>query len=232
MAVTTPYSRIAGIFLFIAFALIARHFFILFFQALFIAVSIIFFDMKFGTRCIRRMAALIPLLLFIVVFNGMRGGGEVFLQRGPLIVMKQGVFRGLYFALMVMELYLLSRALTETQPERLLSTLHTLNNIVTGKKRSTRRTDETGGLIIMLYYVMRIFYNTYSELNVIFKRGLPVRTRTLLFIRTVFSSSEAEYRRASEHELEIVRPVPGDILAFFINAALLISAVFAARMTG
>jgi energy-coupling factor transporter transmembrane protein EcfT len=173
MARTTPYSQLANILLFVPSVLIIDHFILLGLQtAVFLCA---FFQFKLRYQHIRpaQMLHLLPIILFICLLNAMKGGGEALLRVGPFLVTRQGLMRGAYLAVFILELYFMSRILTDAYEQRiLLQALSTIDGkLHRGKKH--------GELMVLLYYIVRIFKNSYGELRVLFRRGQSVRLRVL-----------------------------------------------------
>jgi energy-coupling factor transporter transmembrane protein EcfT len=154
----TPHSLILSIPIFIFFALINVTHVTLILQAFFLGIAVLLCG--FSLRGMRFLP-LLPLLLFIFVFNSFRGGGEILFRAGPLIIMQQGVGRGLYYALFVMELFTMSTILTRSFTEHdLVSALYTINRLFS-RGKGAQDPARTGGFALMLFYILRIFHGAY-----------------------------------------------------------------------
>ncbi len=220
----TPYSLILSIPIFIVFALINVNHVNLIVQAFFLGLAVLLCG--FSLRGMRFLP-LLPLLLFIFVFNSFRGGGEILFRAGPLIIMRQGVGRGLYYALFIMELFTMSTILTRSFTEQdLVSTLYTINRLFS-RGKSAREPARTGGFALMLFYILRIFHGAYTELGIFFKKSSrSFRERTLLFVHILFRQAMHDYERADAFSPEVLKPRSGDVVFVLSQILFLVSAVF------
>lgn len=220
----TPHSLILSIPIFIVFALINVTHVTLILQAFFLGIAVLLCG--FSLRGMRFLP-LLPLLLFIFVFNSFRGGGEILFRAGPLIIMQQGVGRGLYYALFVMELFTMSTILTRSFTEHDLgSALYTINRLFS-RGKGAQDPARTGGFALMLFYILRIFHGAYTEIGIFFKKGSrSFRERTLLFVHTLFRQAMHDYERADVFSPEVLKPQSGDVVFVLSQIFFLVSAVF------
>lgn len=109
------------------------------------------------------------------------------------MVVKQGVFRGLLYTAMIVQLWLMSKLLTIGFSERQLL-------------RSASSLSKTGGkfgIFLVLYYILRIFHNTYIEIKSLFsgtRKG--IKERTVRFLVHAFERAEEDYDRLEDDLLK------------------------------
>jgi energy-coupling factor transporter transmembrane protein EcfT len=230
----TPYSQIINICIFIPIALLDLNPYVLAFQVLVLLICMPLFRMRLDGFRTRYFLYLVPLILFIVVTNSFRGGGEIVFRAGPFMLMKQGVLRGLYYTAIILELYVMSNFLTRSFSERILvSTFYTMG--VALKRGTSKEAMKTDGFAVqfalMLYYILKLFHSTYAEMKIIFNRrsysrnNYSLRRKIILFIHTVFTKSVQEYGRAEKMNLIGVVPRTPDILFVLLQTVLLAAAL-------
>jgi hypothetical protein len=221
MAKTTPYSQIAGIFIFASLAPFTNSSLTLVLQGVFIAAAVFMFRLRLGKLRPRQFIHLVPLVLFVLVLNALQGGGEIVLRSGPVMVTRQGIFRGIFLSTYILELFLMSRLLAEAHEKNtILNALQTMEGRMrrmvklrtagSGNRRGyvdRDRHGDRGGYLVLLYYVLMLFGNTYGELRLVFRSGAgpggpgrpgrknkeSLRIRVLRFFRSVFYRSLREY---------------------------------------
>jgi hypothetical protein len=208
--------------IFIAAVLLERTPLTLFFQALFLALSAVFFTVDPKVLRWKRLLSLIPLLLFVILFNAFRGSGEILFRAGPLMFMRQGVWRGVYYAAFVLELWVMSGFLTGFEELELISALHAIG-------RFWKRKEETGSddasISFMILSVLKLFHSTYAELRRFFERGSgSLSKRTLLFIAAVFRKAEEGYEQSACVHPQPLRPLIADYLFVTVQTAFLVAA--------
>jgi uncharacterized membrane protein len=226
----TPYSPFINILIFIPYIIITTSYIAIVFQAVFIPVTTYLFRIQIRDLRLKQLFYLIPVLLFILIFNSFRGGGEIVFRAGPLIVMAQGILRGLFYATFVTELFFMSRVLTKSfNEEELISMLYSMND--TFHRRKSKRGDqitrvnEIPGFVLILYHILKIFHNTYAELRVFIKGGTgPLREKTLRFIRTVFMKSAGDFVMHSKTNISKMKPRGLDWLHVGLQVSFLVSA--------
>jgi energy-coupling factor transporter transmembrane protein EcfT len=231
----TPYSQIINICVFIPVALLNLNPIVLAFQALLLLTSIPLFHMSLEGFRGRYLLYLIPLILFIIITNSFRGGGEIILRAGPFLLMKQGVFRGLYYSTMILELYMMSSYLTRSFSEQMLvSTLYTIGiALQRNRSKEERRGDDVAvQFALMLYYILRLFHGTYAELKVIFDRkgssrqGYSLKRQTIVFVHRVFKTAVEDYARTENMQLIKIVPRVHDLVFVVLQITLLAAACF------
>jgi len=233
MVKITPYSQIINILVFIPFALITTAFSVLIVQAIFILMASLIFRMHIKIR-LYHFIALLPVLLFILILNSLHGGGEILFRFGPLFILRQGVLKGIFYTIFILELFFMSRVFTSgfTQ-EELLSSLHSID-LFLGKLRLKKMSSQgrnKGGFMMIIYYILKLFHNTYSELKPFFTlRAVPIKQRVLLFMRRVFVRSVEEFEGRGEAGMEVVLPNRFDYLNVSIQLMALISSLILQRM--
>jgi len=141
--------------------------------------------------------------------------------------MQQGVGRGLYYALFVMELFTMSTILTRSFTEHdFVSALYTINRLFP-RGKGAQDPARTGGFALMLFYILRIFHGAYTEIGIFFKKGSrSFRERTLLFVHTLFRQAMHDYERADVFSPEVLKPQSGDVVFVLSQIFFLVSAVF------
>ncbi len=226
----TPYSQIINILIFILFVLITTSNMTLIFQAVFIPLTALLFRIRIRDLRIKQLFYLFPVLLFILIFNAFRGGGEIVFRAGPLIVMKQGILRGLFYATFVIELFFMSRTLTKSFNEsELLSMLHTMSDMFQSRRNKrwvqTSQVNAPAPFVLILYHILKIFHNTYAELRIFFKTGAgSIREKTVNFIRTVFLKSARDFEIHSRSNISKTKPQGLDWLYVGLQVCFLVSA--------
>ncbi len=211
----SPHAQLVNTVLFAGVALFTKNLFIPGAQGILIILSMLLFGVRYRGRIFAFLLPLIPIILFILILNSFRGGGEILLRAGPLILMKQGMVRGAYYSLFIVELFFMSRALTDSfSHEEFISALYTIDTVVVRliRKKKDAPGDHENGVVQVLFYIMRIFYNSYAQIKVFFKkRSLSLRDRTVLFFREAFFRSLDEFERKPHGEFHTVRMCAGDI---------------------
>jgi len=245
----SPYSQCINILVFTIFALLTNYKAIIFVQFFPITLSIIIFSMKIKNFQIRDIFNIFPLLFFIFVVNSFRGGGEIIVRFGILLLIKQGMVRGLYYSGIIIELFFMSRLLTGSFSEKqLISVLFTVNKtastlfsyLFSRKKKFYERkksllynlnTHERINIVFVFYYVFLIFNIAYSEFNLFFKRSkMPVKQRTILFFQRVFKKSTLEYKRIDSIDVKTVYPLYGDYLYCLVQIISCASSVYLKKL--
>ncbi len=225
----SPHAQIVNTLIFAASALIVKNLFVPGIQCILIILSIILFDIRYKGRIFTFLVPLIPIILFILILNSFRGGGEILLRAGPLLLMKQGIIRGAYYSIFIIELFFMSRALTDSfSGEDFISTLYTIDTVVFHlfrKKPDTEGKSENG-ILRVLFYIMRIFYNSYSQVAIFFKKGPSLKDKTVLFFREAFFRSLDEFESQPENMLHVIAMLPGDILYIILQVFFMVPAFF------
>lgn len=221
MARTTPYSQLANILLFVPSVLINDHFILLVLQVPVFLCAAFLFRLRYRTVRPAQLVHLLPVILFICLLNAVKGGGETLVRAGPLLITRQGMTRGVLLSVFVIELYFMSRILTDAFDQKtLLKALSAIDKMLhLGKER--------GEVMVLLYHVMRIFRNSYGELRVFFRReGQSLRMRVLRFFRESFFRSLREYEPAEGRPVENLKPVAADYVYVCIQAAAVTGSFF------
>ncbi|MFW6181334.1 MAG: hypothetical protein ACOC8N_06255 [Spirochaetota bacterium] len=218
MVRTTPYSQLANILLFVPSVLIIDHYVILGMQGVVILSAVLVFRLRVRDFRPAQVAHLLPVILFICLVNALKGGGELLAAAGPVLVTRQGVLRGAFFSVFILELYVMSRLLTDAFGQETL--LHALGTI----DRILRRKEGSGEIMVLLYHVLRVFKNIYAEMRVFFRqREKPLRARVLWFSRDLFFRSLAQYEveqeSAGRPHAEELKPATADYAYVCVQAA-------------
>lgn len=227
----TPLSQIISIIIFVPFTLFVDNYISFFLQGILIIVTLLIFKIGGKGFSLRDFIPLIPVILFVFILNSFRGGGEIFFKIGPIMVVKQGIRRGIYYSILIMELFVMSKVLTRGYShDLLLSTLYSIDRYLTCsfflfKKENTDNLERD--FILILYYVLKIFDNTYSEIRVFLKKGKgSLKERSVQFIYTVFRKSLSEYDNLESYVFTPVKPNRWDFLFISIQISLLVAAIF------
>jgi hypothetical protein len=222
----TAFSQIINLLIFAVFALSTRYYTTIVFQSILIIFSLFICRKNLSEFRLRELTPLLPILLFVLIMNCFRGSGEVLMRIGPFMIVRQGLLRGIYYLIVITQLWLISKVLTKGFGEdALLSSLYTIDSIFnkSGKKRS---------LFIILFYILRIFRNTYAELKVLLKKrstasaggysnkrsgssSSSMRERILLFFYSSFERSKEEFESSSKVTVKKQPPVVNDYLYIF-----------------
>ena len=230
MVKITPFSQLVSIIFFIVFALLSESFATILVQLIFISFSFLLLKGKCSDIITTDYLRLIPIIIFIFVLNASRGGGEIIFKAGPFVLLKQGIFRGLYYAAVVTELFMMSRLMTNGfTPDLLISTFYTIDRHVFKIFRLKR--EKTGpdkhSFFLVLYYVLKIFHIVYSELKLFFKAGKgSLKEKTVLFFNTVFRKSLDEYEKFNDVSVFTIKPVFFDYLFLSGQVFCLSSVIF------
>jgi hypothetical protein len=168
---------------------------------------------------------LVPILVFVFTLNAFRGGGEIIIKAGPFVLLKQGIFRGIYYSAVIIELFVMSRLMSNGfSPDLLISTFYTIDRHVFKRFlfRKEKPKGDRNSFFLVLYYVLKIFQTVYSELRLFFKAGQgSLKEKTVLFFNTVFSKSLDEYEQLNKVSVYTVKPVYQDYIFMAGQAACL-----------
>jgi hypothetical protein len=172
----------------------------------------------------KELLPIVPVVGFVFVLNCFRGGGQVMLRWGPVLLIKQGMFRGLYYSGVIIELFLMSRALSRAfSSGQLLSSLSFIDAVFPkfGKNGASR-------LILVLYHVLGIFSHVYAEMKIFFRgKEWNLRQRTVQFFLKAFDRSLQSYEEGSGADFAVVRPTTADILLVSIQICAIAALVAA-----
>jgi hypothetical protein len=219
----TAFSQIVNLLIFAVFALSTRYYTTIVFQSIPIILSLFICRKNLNEFRLRELTPLLPILLFVLIMNCFRGSGEVLMRFGPFVVVRQGLLRGIYYLIVITQLWLISKVLTKGfGEEALLSSLYTIDSVFnkSGKRRS---------LFVVLFYILRIFRNTYAELKVLLKKrstapvagflkkrpgssSSSMRERILLFFYSSFERSKEDLESSSKVTVKKQPPVINDYL--------------------
>jgi hypothetical protein len=214
----TPFSLIFSMPIFIASVVVGKSTLTLVIQGLFLLMCTLIFNLDPGALRGKRLLSMIPLLLFVVLFNAFRGSGEILLRAGPLMLMRQGLLRGIYYAVFILELWVLSGFLTGFEELQLISTLSTIGRFLKVRKGSGRE-----DMSLMLFSVLKLFHGTYVELRQFFARGSgSLAARTLSFVTALFRRAEREFEESGNVNPIPIRPRPADYLFVAIQIVVLV----------
>jgi hypothetical protein len=139
--------------------------------------------------------------------------------------MRQGLRRGLYYAVFIVELFMMSSMLTHSFSEdQLVSAFHSLGRPFSG--RAGEKNADTFTFTLMLFCILKTFHSTYSQMRVFFRKSpLSFRQRTLLFIHTLFRQVMHDYDRAREFAPALLKPGQGDVMFVLCQLAVLTASV-------
>jgi len=181
---------------------------------------------------------LFPLLLFVFGLNAVRGGGEVIIHYGPLIVLRQGLARGVFFTGVIVEMFLTSKILTAGfSPEELFSALYTLDSSLSSVNYLFKRKDARRGknslrknFFLILYHVLQIFKYLYAEIPRFFRpKHVSLKKRTVQFIHSVYDRSYGEYERIEQNQFVTMKISSRDYL-YIGSQILLYCSIFILKM--
>ncbi|HUT65521.1 MAG TPA: hypothetical protein VMZ05_05155 [Spirochaetota bacterium] len=163
---------------------------------------------------------IIPIVCFVLILNCFRGTGEVLVKVGPFLVVRQGILRGVYYTAVIIQLWLMSKILTIGFGEKeLLISLSSFS-----------RKHESSGIILALYYVLRIFHNTYRELKGVFKgSGKRIRERVIDFFMAAFEKSKSDFDRMRSFSPGQYRPLPFDFIYISLEVLVLLGSFLMRR---
>jgi hypothetical protein len=184
---------------------------------------------------LKELIPLLPILCFVLILNCFRGSGEILLKVGPFVLVRQGILRGIYYFIVIAQLWLISKVLTKGFGEdALLSSLYTIDGVLTksSKKRS---------FFVILYYILRIFHNTYAELKILLKRRNAaslkefgeqsmrysqhsIKERILLFIYASFERSKEDFESSGRISVKKQYPVVYDYLYILLELCCIVLA--------
>lgn len=182
----TPLSHIINIILFAVFTLVSKRFAVVALQCLFLLLSFYMCGVRVRDIPLKQLSAVVPVIGFVLILNCFRGTGEILFSAGPFSVVKQGIIRGLFYTAVIIQLWTMSKLLTTGFSERQLLRSVSL----------FRRTPRTFGVFLVLYYILRIFHNTYIELKNLFtgsRKG--IKDRTVRFLVHAFERAKEDFDR-------------------------------------
>jgi hypothetical protein len=225
----TPYSPLVCIILFVPAVFIVHHAALLVLQTVVLGGMILLGKVDTKELRLGQSLHLLPVIAFILLLNAFGGGGEVMIRLGPVIILKQGVMRGVYVSAFILELFVMSRVLTASSSRTALLSVFT-------------RIAGRGGVLMVLYHILVIFKHTYSEIRVFIPRvrrhakrregeegdfdssrgGL--RDRLVLFFERVFDRSLQVYQ--ADWRVVPVRVTVGDGVVMVIQTAAIAGAFF------
>jgi hypothetical protein len=162
----------------------------------------------------------------------MRGGGEIIARFGPFLVVKQGIVRGLYYSIVIGELFIMSKLIAKGFPQELLiSTLYSIDLSIPKKGRvkgvaegkpsaSLHRYNRS--VFLVLFYTLKIFEAAYSEMRLFFSRNSnPLKDKIVRYFSSVFEKSLREYENLDSIEVERIKPVFFDYVYISLQILLL-----------
>lgn len=216
----TPVSLIINILLFALFALITQFYTTVLLQLAVIGTSFFLCRLKAKDLPLRQFLPIIPIVCFVLILNCFRGTGEVLVKVGPFLVVRQGILRGVYYTAVIIQLWLMSKILTIGFGEKeLLISLSSFS-----------RKHESSGIILVLYYVLRIFHNTYRELKGVFKgSGKRIRERVIDFFMAAFEKSKSDFDRMRSFSPCQYRPLPFDFIYISLEVLVLLGSFLMRR---
>lgn len=186
--------------------------------------------MKYRDIPLRDITPILPILLFVFILNCFRGGGEIVLRWGPIIILKQGIMRGVYFSAVIMEIFIMSKLLTKGfPPDSLLSTLYTIDTVICKifRCKNSYSLNENNpfhsrkNFILILFYVLRIFRIIYTELKIFFTiKGKSLKGKIIQFFNTVFKQSLDKYEKMKKVTVSPVKPVIHDYIYISVQVFL------------
>jgi len=200
-------------------ALLSRYFLTLLLQYIFILILYILFSKRIRPVKLKTLFSLIPILFFFISVNSFRGGGEIIFEIWHFNVIKQGIYRGLYFSGVVVLLYLMSRLLVIMFDENeIVSSVIFFRNRKKGCKYGGVR------LLLIIMYVIKILKFAYEEMKVFFKKNEgPVKKRFLEFFVNVFFRAESEYKHLEDICFVSIKSRIGDPVLILVQVAITIS---------
>lgn len=229
MSKITPYSQITALFTFALSAFIAKLFFIPLLQILIIGASIILCKVKITHIHLRRMLAIVPILFFVIGLNSFRGTGIVLFHLGPLILVRQGVWRGVYYAVIILEIYCMSMVLTiGFSKEVIVSSLIYIDQLFSQTIFMKRKRQKARSIcfFMLLYYVLGIAQFSYIRLPRIIKdRKISLKERIIVYISESFKEAEVYYDSIHDFSYKKISVTNYDIGYVSIQIFLIVIAI-------
>jgi hypothetical protein len=242
----TPFSQLFNTLVFAVFALTTFRVSTLFAQGAVLAVSLLFFKSKLRDFGFGSIIRIIPILLFVFTLNCFRGNGEIVLRLGILVVVKQGIQRGIYYSCVIAELFAMSRLLTRGFGENELVAAFASVMPVAAKRRGRRHAEsETargahtvsfGDFLLVLFHVLKIFRVAYAEMKFFFSPGTwrkgdgrGLRGRIISYFHEVYTKSLEEFENADAQTLgqrRGIKLLPLDYLLIAFQTAFLAASLF------
>lgn len=143
----TPLSQLFNTLLFAFYSLLTHSFTTILFQGALVSFSLLFFRKNVRGVRVRAFIPILPVLVFVFTVNCVRGYGEVMLRLGIFVLVRQGIQRGLYYVLVIVFLFIMSRLLTHGfAQEELFNSLYSLARFF-GKLKLPGRRSCPGGWI-------------------------------------------------------------------------------------
>lgn len=229
----TPFSLLINLILFVSFALLYETFVTIILQGMIIFISFFAFGIKYREIPVRDFIRLLPVVLFVFMLNCFRGGGEIIFRFGPFVLLRQGILRGAYYSIVIAELFMMSKLITKGFPSnQIISTMYSIDAFIFKKIRFQKRFSKppVRNFFLILFYVLKIFQITYSELRLFFKTGTgSLKNKILQFFNTVFKKSLNEYEKIGSISIVTLKPVFLDYLYIAVQVVCLTSAFFIKR---
>jgi hypothetical protein len=242
----TPFSQLFNTLVFAVFALTTCRVSTLFAQGAVIAVSLFFFKSKLRDFGFGSILHIIPILLFVFALNCFRGNGEIVLRLGILVVVKQGIQRGIYYSCVIAELFAMSRLLTRGFGEDELVAAFASVIPAAARRRGRRRgesetahcahTVSFGDFFLVHFYVLKIFKVAYAEMKIFFSPGTGrkgdgrgVRGRIISYFREVYTKSLEEFENADAQtsgQPRGIKLLPLDYVLIALQTAFLAASLF------
>jgi len=178
------------------------------FQSTIILVSFFLLKIKIDKYILKRSIALIPLLLFITIVNIMHGSGKILFSIGPFYFIKQGLIKGVFYSVLVLDLFLMSYILTEGFDE--IITIAVLKSFRLFKNKEDRKKSDEIDFFILIYYVLKLFKICYSNIPIFFKIikkkvKETFKNRFILFFEDSLKKSQEEIRIVKEVNMPKVK---------------------------
>jgi len=226
MLKVTPFSQIANIIIFTIFSLSTRFFITPLLQIILIFTAYYIFKINIKDIHFKYYIPIIPIILFVFIINSFRGSGEIIVKLGPFVVVKQGIQRGYYYSFIIVILFIMSKTFTKGFNANVhISVLYSIGKAISNKMLFLKRPNANNNkdFLIVVYYIFKLFENTYSELKIFFKMTeLSLRNRLICFLYSVFEKSEENYEELRSIEIKPTRPVSSDCVYIFFQISLCI----------
>jgi len=228
MLKVTSFSQLINIIIFILFSLLTQYPITPLLQLGLILIS--YYILKIHLRAIKfkEVLPILPILLFVFIINCFRGNGEIAFRFGPFALVKQGIYKGYYYSFVIGILFFMSKILTKAfDYNENISVLYSIDRVIISRMPfiKSEGSFHNRKLLIVVYYILRIFENTYSELRIFFDESkFSLKQKLILFIYSVFKLSENNYLEMDGLEISTIKPITGDFLyiSFQLSMCILI----------
>lgn len=134
--------------------------------------------------------------------------------------MKQGIIKGFYYSGVIIELFFMSKVLSEGfSSHEILGVLLFFDVRLRERMKQEKRSsaDDLSQFFMLLFIIPSMFKSTYNEIKVFFtKNKKPFKEKMILFFHSAFQRSLHVYEEFDSLQIITVKPLLQDF--FYIGA--------------